>query len=101
MVNGRSFQTGILAILVIMQLAGCGGGGGGGGGGSGPVVRRLGAEYHAQPGLAQVGAGSAYISGWTGKGARAFRIGRIRHQSADPLSDYAETVMGVGFVKIF
>jgi len=70
MVNGRSFQTGILAILVIMQLAGCGGGGGGGGGG-GPVVRRLGAEYHAQPGLAQVGAGSAYISGWTGKGARA------------------------------
>ncbi len=29
MVNGRSFQTGILAILVIMQLAGCGGGGGG------------------------------------------------------------------------
>jgi hypothetical protein len=70
MVNGRSFQTGILAILVIMQLAGCGGGGGGGGGG-GPVVRRLGAEYHAQPGLAQVGAGSAYISSWTGKGARA------------------------------
>jgi hypothetical protein len=69
MVNGRSFQTGILAILVIMQLAGCSGGGGGGG--SGPVVRRLGAEYHAQPGLAQVGAGSAYISSWTGKGARA------------------------------
>ncbi len=50
MVNGRSFQTGILAILAVMQLAGCGGGGGGGGG-SGPVVRRLGAEYHAQPGL--------------------------------------------------
>ena len=70
MVSGRSFQTGILAILAFMQLAGCGGGGGGGGG-SGPVVRRLGAEYHAQPGLAQVGAGPAYISGWTGKGARA------------------------------
>jgi len=69
MVNGRSLQTGILAILAVMQLVGCGGGGGGGG--SGPVVRRLGAEYHAQPGLAQVGAGSAYISGWTGKGSPA------------------------------
>ena len=207
MVNGRSFQTGILAILVIMQLAGCGGGGGGGGGG-GPVARRFGIRlessypltpsWHAGVGLqAERDAGSdrllradenlgrvwldwhpspiwsarleqqnswrhpspaalygtsaalansamlAYSTaalgrlqlhyrhsqtvyeralpwlvtphstdsrmlelGWQTRslgrlGSLAFRIGRIRHQSADPLSDYAETVMGVGFVKIF
>lgn len=34
-------------------------------------------------------------------GPLAFRIGRIRHRSADPLSDYAETVMGVGLAKLF
>lgn len=58
-------------LLMFSLLAGCGGGGGGGGNGGGPVVRRLGAEYHAQPGLAQVGAGQAFLSGWEGSGVRA------------------------------